>query len=115
MTRRRNPEKVARADGWCAEYHGEPSVRKRYTNFELAALKRRCGLEGDMSFGEGNLHEKVDRLKDVNGKLCAEINRQERRIRELEELVRYMEPWTDGAARGLVVKRMEALGIEVAQ
>jgi len=37
-----------------------------------------------MSFGEGNLHEEVDRLKGVNGELCAEINRQERRIRELE-------------------------------
>ena len=38
-----------------------------------------------MSFGEGNLHEEVDRLKDVNGELCEEINRQERRIRELED------------------------------
>lgn len=76
-----------------------------------------------MSFGDGDLHGKVDelarkaetyrrqlggtqaalrraqqrardaqaeadRLKDVNGALCAEINRQERRIRELEALVR---------------------------
>ena len=66
-----------------------------------------------MSFGEGNLHEenerleserdalqaeartlrgyvmnledKVDSLKDVNGKLCDEINRQERVIEELRE------------------------------
>ena len=30
----------------------------------------------------------VDRLKDVNGALCAEINRQERRIRELEGILR---------------------------
>lgn len=51
-----------------------------------------------MSFGDGNLHEenrrlrayiasledKVDHLKDVNGDLAREINRQERRIRELE-------------------------------
>ena len=37
-----------------------------------------------MNSGEGNLHEEVDRLKTVNGELCAEINRQERRIRELE-------------------------------
>lgn len=43
-----------------------------------------------MSFGDGNLHEEVDRLKDVNGKLCDEINRQERRIRELESLVGVM-------------------------
>lgn len=41
-----------------------------------------------MSFGEGDLHAEVDRLKDVNGSLCAEINRQEKRIRELEDLVR---------------------------
>lgn len=51
-----------------------------------------------MSFGDGDLHvanrrlrehiarleDKVDSLKDVNGDLCREINRQERRIRELE-------------------------------
>ena len=64
-----------------------------------------------MSFGEGDLHAQVDRLKDVNGSLCAEINRQERvierqqaeyaelaqinhryaeRVRELESLVRRM-------------------------
>ena len=73
-----------------------------------------------MSFGDGNLREKVgdlnrqvDKLQRVNGELCAEINRQERRIRELESLVRYMEPWIDGAARKLVIRRMDALGIEV--
>ena len=51
-----------------------------------------------MSFGDGDLHvtnkrlrehiarleDKVDSLKDVNGDLCREINRQERRIRDLE-------------------------------
>ena len=36
-----------------------------------------------MSFGEGNLHDEIDRLKDVNGSLCAEINRQERVIERL--------------------------------
>lgn len=48
-----------------------------------------------MSFGEGDLHGKVeaqakriDNLMETNGKLCEEINRQEKRIRELEELVR---------------------------
>lgn len=47
-----------------------------------------------MSFGDGNLRERVgdlnrqvDKLQRVNGELCAEINRQERRIRELEALV----------------------------
>lgn len=30
------------------------------------------------------MNPKVDKLMTVNGKLCAEINRQERRIRELE-------------------------------
>ena len=33
------------AEKWCAEYRGKLSRRKRYTDFELAALKRRCGLE----------------------------------------------------------------------
>ena len=32
-------------DEWCADYHGKLSRRKRYTDFELAVLKRRCGLE----------------------------------------------------------------------
>ena len=36
-----------------------------------------------MSFGEGNLHERIDKLADTNGKLCAEINRQERVIEDL--------------------------------
>lgn len=47
-----------------------------------------------MSFGDGNLRARIDHLEEVNGKLCAEINRQERvierqaeRIRELESLV----------------------------
>ena len=55
-----------------------------------------------MSFGDGNLRERVgdlnrqvDKLQRVNGELCAEINRQERRIpeRALErpEPVRYNE------------------------
>ena len=43
-----------------------------------------------MSFGDGNLHERVEAqrarietLMETNGALCAEINRQEARIREL--------------------------------
>lgn len=43
---RRDDEKMARAAKWCNEYHGEPSSRKRFTDLELAALARRCGLEG---------------------------------------------------------------------
>lgn len=43
-----------------------------------------------MSFGDGNLHLEVDRLKGVNGELCAEINRQERVIEDLGALVRDM-------------------------
>lgn len=38
-----------------------------------------------MSFGEGDLHDRVDKLETTNGKLCAEINRQELEIRELRE------------------------------
>lgn len=41
-----------------------------------------------MSFGEGDLHERIDNLMETNGELCAEINRQERRIRELETLAK---------------------------
>lgn len=37
-----------------------------------------------MSFEESILHERIDKLELTNGELCAEINRQERRIRELE-------------------------------
>lgn len=43
---RRDGEKMARAAKWCDEYHGEPSIRNRFTDLELAALARRCGLEG---------------------------------------------------------------------
>lgn len=46
----------------------------------------------DMSFGEGNLHERVERLEETNGYLCAEINRQQERIEGLEELVRDLWP-----------------------
>lgn len=34
------------------------------------------------------MNPKVDKLMTVNGKLCAEINRQERHIRKLESLLR---------------------------
>ena len=33
------------AEQWCAEYQGKPSERKRYTDFELMLLKKRCELE----------------------------------------------------------------------
>ena len=36
----------------------------------------------------GDLNRQVDKLQRTNGELCAEINRQERRIRELEEMLR---------------------------
>lgn len=80
-----------------------------------------------MSFGDGNLHEQVDELKgknahleEVNGELCAEINRQERRIRQLEQLVRDMygewcgtvDDYYSWATAGYYVSMAE-LGIEV--
>ena len=43
---RRDDAKMARAARWCDEYSGKPSTRERFTRIELAALKRRCGLEG---------------------------------------------------------------------
>jgi len=78
-----------------------------------------------MSFGEGDLHAQVDRLKGVNGSLCAEINRQERvieqlraRIAELESLVRdwqelYENPDYGDCCR--LTRRMRELGIEVGE
>ncbi len=43
-----------------------------------------------MSFGEGNLHERIDRLADTNGYLCAEVNRLSKEQEQLRELVREM-------------------------
>lgn len=78
-----------------------------------------------MSFGDGNLRERVgdlnrqvDKLQRVNGELCAEINRQERRIRELESLVRDMYAKLLDVGCGIdeiggMAERMDALGTEV--
>ena len=88
-----------------------------------------------MSFGEGDLHvkaaklqERVDSLEVTNGELCAEINRQERRIRQLEALVRdtyrawcfECDPWDGSFACEFfdgsecdIKRRMHELGIEV--
>lgn len=71
-----------------------------------------------MSLGEGNLHEEVDRLKGVNGELCEEINRQERRIRELESLVldwQELYEYPDYGDCCRLMKRMRELGIEVSE
>ena len=74
-----------------------------------------------MSFGDGNLHDEVDRLKVVNGKLCDEINRQERvierqaeRIAELEGLVRahesgMREVWAEYDKRDALIRDMFGL------
>lgn len=43
-----------------------------------------------MSFGEGNLHERIDKLADTNGYLCAEVNRLSKEQEQLRELVRDM-------------------------
>lgn len=59
-----------------------------------------------MSFGDGDLHVQVAQLKTENARL-------KQRNGELEALVRYMEPWIDGAVHKLVIRRMGALGIEV--
>ena len=76
-----------------------------------------------MSFGDGNLHDDVmrlsesnDRLMSVNGSLCAEINRQEHVIRELESLVRDMLPWVWESGIGAaeydsIIERAAELGI----
>ena len=72
-----------------------------------------------MSFGEGNLHERVERLAETNGYLCAEINRQQERIEDLDELVRDLYAdlmeygCTPNAHKANYKPRFEALGIEV--
>ena len=86
-----------------------------------------------MSFGDGDLHienkqlqGRVDSLEVTNGKLCDEINRQERRIRQLEALVRdIMKGDPKCTARSCadcehdeddgcgIYRRMRELGIEV--
>jgi len=42
----RNPQNVAEAEKWCSGYRGKPSRRARITEIEIAALMKRCGLEG---------------------------------------------------------------------
>ena len=37
-----------------------------------------------MSFGDGNLHDRVEYLERKNGILCAEVNELQARIAELE-------------------------------
>lgn len=66
-----------------------------------------------MSFGDGNLHDRVDKLETTNGELCAEINRQERRIRELEAVIRCLLE-ADGYEqneRDYLMQRIESLGV----
>ena len=59
---------------------------------ELAQVKRSLGgsqAANNRLKGENTtLLESVDRVKDVNGALCAEVNEKGGRIRELETLVR---------------------------
>lgn len=43
-----------------------------------------------MSFGEGNLHERIDKLADTNGYLCAEVNRLSKENEKLSALLRDM-------------------------
>lgn len=49
-----------------------------------------------MSFGDGNLRARIDHLEEVNGELCAEINRQERVIERLSSGKVYaVDTWSD--------------------
>lgn len=81
-----------------------------------------------MSFGDGDLHIEVEKLKDVNGKLCAEVNRLQALVADLEQLVRdwadapcgVCDPWDEGFACEhfdggdcLLSIRMTEIGIEV--
>lgn len=58
----------------------------------------------------------MNRVKDANGKLCAEVNRQERRIRELESLLRdlYDNLWVhQPKCAEAFSERMAELGLEI--
>lgn len=71
--------------------------------------------------------DQIDKLRTLNGELCAEINEKDRRIRELESLVRDM--WfknigrmdscgwcvigCDDAEHCELQERIAALGVEV--
>lgn len=71
-----------------------------------------------MSFGDGNLHERVEYLMDRNGKMCAEINEKNKRIYELEGLIADMRGEMKPFERDVFLlryidKRIEELGIEV--
>lgn len=76
---------------------GEGNKRLRIEELEAenAQLKRTLGgsqAANNRLKGENRtLHERVDKLEVTNGELCKEINRQERRIRELEWKVREWE------------------------
>lgn len=69
---------------------GEGNKRERIAELEaeVAQLKRTLGgsqAANNRLKGENRtLRERADKLEKVNGELCAEINRQEHRIRELE-------------------------------
>lgn len=54
----------------------------------------------------------TDKLKQLNGELCAEVNAKDARIREMEALVRDMAPFVcaDDGIEGIEA-RMVAMGL----
>lgn len=74
---------------------GNKRLRIEELEAEVAQLKRTLGgsqAANNRLKGENRtLKERVDKLEVTNGELCKEINRQERRIRELEWKVREWE------------------------
>lgn len=71
---------------------GNKRVRIDELTAEVAQLKRSLGgsqAANSRLKGENRtLTEALDKVKDVNGALCAEVNEKDRRIRNLESLVR---------------------------
>lgn len=71
--------------------------------------------------------QRISKLEEVNGALCAEINRQEHYIRQLESVIRDFydawcfccDPWEEGFkcehydGGCEIVKRIDRLGLEV--
>lgn len=92
---------VLDAEKWCAEHRGEPSRRARVTGIEIAALRKRCGLEETMSFNDGVNPERVGAMEELVRDLLERRCRQSCADCEHEE--------DDGCEFG---RRARELGIE---
>ena len=72
---------------------GEGNKRERIAELEERLAKAKLAIdslqaENNRLKGENaTLQEAIDRMKDVNGALCAEVNKSDKAIRELKALI----------------------------